>query len=132
MRKRAVAVIIRKKKILLLRRFKKGVEYFTLPGGGKRKSETPSQAAAREAKEEVCLIVRPKKFIGQIRNLGHDEYYIVMESLSGKPKLGRDLLRQTNKNNKYIIVWLRLSDFYQLTNFYPKKIQNVLAKELRN
>jgi 8-oxo-dGTP pyrophosphatase MutT (NUDIX family) len=132
MRKRAVAVIIRNKKILLLRRYKRGEEYFTLPGGGKRKNETTAEAAAREVEEEVGLIVRPKKFICKINNLGNDESYILMESLSGKPKLGRDLLRQISKNNKYFIVWLGIIDFRNLTNFYPKKIQNKLAKELGN
>lgn len=128
MRKRAVAVIIRNKKILLLRRYKRGEEYFTLPGGGKRKNETPAEAAAREAKEEVSLKVVPIKFLCRIRNLGNDESYILMGSLSGKPKLGRDLLRLISKNNKYFIVWRRLRDFYQLTNFYPKKIQILLQR----
>ena len=51
-RSRSVAVVVRNGKILMERVFYFGHEFFTLPGGGIEKDETPEAAAIRELKEE--------------------------------------------------------------------------------
>ena len=61
-RSRSVAIVIRKGKILMERVFYFGREFYTLPGGGIEKGETPEQAVLRELKEECGLdgtIARP-------------------------------------------------------------------------
>ena len=61
-RSRSVAIVIRDGKILMERVFYFGREFFTVPGGGIEKGETPEAAALRELKEECGLdgtIIRP-------------------------------------------------------------------------
>lgn len=54
-RSRSVAIVVRDGKILMERVFYFGREFFTVPGGGIEKGETPEQAALRELKEECGL-----------------------------------------------------------------------------
>lgn len=54
-RSRSVAIVVRDGKILMERVFYFGREFFTLPGGGIEKGETPKQACLRELKEECGL-----------------------------------------------------------------------------
>ena len=61
-RSRSVAIVVRDGKILMERVFYFGREFFTVPGGGIEKGETPEEAALRELKEECGLdgtIVKP-------------------------------------------------------------------------
>lgn len=61
-RSRSVAVVVRNGKILMERVFYFGREFFTLPGGGIEKDETPETAVLRELKEECGVdgtIIRP-------------------------------------------------------------------------
>ncbi len=55
MNKRAVAIIIRDGKILLIHRIKNGQEYFVFPGGGIIEHENAEDAVVREIKEELIL-----------------------------------------------------------------------------
>lgn len=48
----ALCLVVRDKKILMVRHKRNNKEYFTLPGGGIEKGETPQQAALRELQEE--------------------------------------------------------------------------------
>jgi ADP-ribose pyrophosphatase YjhB (NUDIX family) len=41
-----------------------GFRYWTFPGGGKKKNETPEAAARREAKEEVDVSLRDLVYLG--------------------------------------------------------------------
>ena len=52
-------------KILLSRRYQTGYEdgKYSLPAGHVEKGETLTQCMAREASEEIGLMVRPEKFI---------------------------------------------------------------------
>jgi 8-oxo-dGTP pyrophosphatase MutT (NUDIX family) len=74
-RSRSVAIVIRYGKILMERVFYFGREFFTVPGGGIEKGETPEEAAIRELKEECGLdgtIVKPLAV--QYKDNGSAEY----------------------------------------------------------
>ena len=74
-RSRSVAIVIRDRKILMERVFYFGREFFTVPGGGIEKGETPEEAAIRELKEECGLdgtIVKPLAV--QYKDNGSAEY----------------------------------------------------------
>ena len=52
----ALCLVVKNSKILMVKIKRPGTpEYFTLPGGGIEKGETPEQAAIRELKEDVSL-----------------------------------------------------------------------------
>lgn len=58
----AFAILEREGKILLARRFQTGYAdgYYQMPSGHIEAEELPSQAAIREAKEEVGIIISPE------------------------------------------------------------------------
>ena len=74
-RSRSVAIVVRNGKILMERVFYFGREFFTIPGGGIEKGETPEIAVLRELKEECGLdgtIVKPLSV--QYKDNGSAEY----------------------------------------------------------
>ena len=74
-RSRSVAIVVRNGKILMERVFYFGREFFTVPGGGIEKGETPEIAVLRELKEECGLdgtIVKPLSV--QYKDNGSAEY----------------------------------------------------------
>jgi 8-oxo-dGTP diphosphatase len=62
-RLRVAAVIIRKKRLLLVRHSKQEMGYFMLPGGGVMRGETMTEALSREVEEETGLQVQAGKLL---------------------------------------------------------------------
>jgi 8-oxo-dGTP diphosphatase len=76
LRERAVAVVIRRGRVLLVK--DKALTKFSLPGGGLQEGETLSQAAARELQEETGLVARKLYFIGSFRGaVSHHKAFLV-------------------------------------------------------
>ena len=63
MPQRAVGVIIKENKILLMRRMKNGQEYYVFPGGGVKEGESTETAIIREIKEELSLDAKIDKLL---------------------------------------------------------------------
>jgi 8-oxo-dGTP pyrophosphatase MutT (NUDIX family) len=84
LRERAVAVVIRRGRVLLVK--DKTLTKFSLPGGGLQEGETLSQAAARELQEETGLLARKLHFIGSFRGaVSHHKAFLV--EASGRAQL---------------------------------------------
>jgi ADP-ribose pyrophosphatase YjhB (NUDIX family) len=62
-RLRVAAVITRRRKILLVKHRKSGLEYFMLPGGGVLRGESMTEALSREVEEETGLQVQAGKLL---------------------------------------------------------------------
>ena len=93
MRNRAVAVVVRRNKVLLVR--DRGKHRFSLPGGGIRKGEPTVSAAARELYEELGLRARSVERLRHCDFRGAFNHHRVcrVEAL-GRPRLrGHELDR---------------------------------------
>ena len=88
MPQRAVGVIIKENKILLMRRMKNGQEYYVFPGGGVKEGESTETAIIREIREELSLDAKIDKLLFEIENQGRQEYYYLIKEFSGQPQLG--------------------------------------------
>ena len=62
-RPRVCAAIFRNNTILMVRHVHRGMDYWTLPGGGVHDDETLREAAAREVLEETGLQVSVARFL---------------------------------------------------------------------
>jgi 8-oxo-dGTP diphosphatase len=60
---RAAVVLICTDKIALIERHRNGRHYYVFPGGKVEAGETPARAAAREAEEELGLVVKIERTI---------------------------------------------------------------------
>ena len=119
MDKRAVAVIIKDGKVLLMRRIRDGQEYFVFPGGGVGEGENPEDAVVREIKEEFNVDIKIDKLLFQIENKGRQEFYFLVKEFTGFPEIGGEEKERTNENNQYYPVWKELSEISDLSNLYP-------------
>ena len=76
LRERAVAVVFRKGKVLLVK--DKNLVKYSLPGGGLQDGETLAQAAARELYEETGLTARKIHYIGSFKGaVSHHQAFLV-------------------------------------------------------
>ena len=88
MPQRAVGVIVKNDKVLLMRRIKDGQEYYVFPGGGVKEGESTETAIIREIKEELSLDAKIDKLLFEIENQDRQEYYYLIKEFSGQPQLG--------------------------------------------
>lgn len=105
LRNRAVAVVIRNGKVLLVR--DKGKHHFSLPGGGIRHHESTEGAAIRELFEELGLQATSREMLYVERRKDCDfsgstsRHKVVIIETEGKPKLrGHELDKFTWWNMK--------------------------------
>ena len=119
MPKRAIGIIIRNNKILLIRRIKNGKEYYVFPGGGVEE-ELIEDAATREIKEELSLNVSIDKLLFEIENQNRKEYYFLIKEFTGMLKLGGEEKERMNKDNQYYPQWVDLDRLSKLDNLYPE------------
>ena len=64
--RRAAVVVIEDDRVALIRRRRAGGEYFLFPGGGVEIGESDEDAAAREALEELGLVVDVGRLLGTV------------------------------------------------------------------
>jgi mutator protein MutT len=96
MEKLAGNLILRNKQILLL--YRKDEEYWEVPGGKVEEDESPTQAAVREAKEEIGVEIELKKpfYSGEFQK--NEEIFLwhayVSEIKNGEPDIQEDKFRE--------------------------------------
>jgi len=132
MSKRAVGVMIKNNKILLMRRVKNGQEYYVFPGGGVEQNESIKTAVIREIEEELSISPKIEKLLFEIENQGRKEYYFLIKEFSDQPKLGGEEKQRMNDNNQYYPIWIELNKLSDLDNLYPEEAKSKIIKEINN
>jgi len=129
-KERAVGVIIRNNKILLLSRIKKGWQFFCFPGGGIEPGETPERAVVREIEEECSSKNKIIKFLFKFKTEDREAYYYLIDLENEEPILGGPEINRQREENRYEFVWLDLQEFAKLENFYPPEAKEKLLSYL--
>ncbi len=126
--KRVSAIIIEKRKILLIHRTKPGKDYFVLPGGSVKESEDEISALVREIKEETNLEIEVNGLLWRIDDSfdKRTQFIYSTSKHSGKLELGSPERERHSKENKYILEWHDINDLKAI-NFFPIEIKtNIL------
>lgn len=123
--KRAVAIIIQNKKILLMHRIKNGQEYYVFPGGTIEDEETPEQTAIREIKEETSLDITLGKLLYEHEDEICYGYYFLAQNIRGQARLGGEELDRNNSDNHYALQWVDISDLANIL-IYPPEIAQAI------
>jgi len=131
MPQRAVGVIIKENKILLMRRMKNGQEYYVFPGGGVKEGESTETAIIREIREELSLDAKIDKLLFEIENQGRQEYYYLIKEFSGQPQLGGEEKQRMSADNQYYPVWIEFNELKSLDNLYPELARKKIVEILR-
>ena len=129
MNKRVRGIIIDNGKILLMYRYKNGMEYWVVPGGGIEAGESEIEALMREMKEETNLDVTVgRKVMDDVYN-GVDVSYYMIDKFDGKLELGGPEKEQLSQENVYLPKWVDISVLNELT-LYPEKLKEIIFQLL--
>ena len=111
-RYKARGIVIKNNDILVMRRYKFGVEYYTLVGGGVKEDERPEDAARREIMEESGIDVQVERQVFEEHQQEFGIQYIFLCTyIHGEPVLAPDseeawLNDHTAGRNTYQPMWL--------------------------
>ena len=137
MRTRAGVVLIEDNKVALIERHRAGLEYFVFPGGGVDESESPEQAAIREAEEELGIQVVIKQKIAEIHfGQANIHIYFLVERVSGEfgTRTGEEFTYADPydpQEGVYISIWTPLEELPQHQNVYPAELAELVAKSVK-
>ena len=136
MRIRAGIVLIQDNKVALIERHRSGLDYFVFPGGGVDEGETPAQAAAREAMEELGMevAIRQKVAVVQLGQKSRQVYFLA-EQIGGEFGTGTgeeytDADPASPEEGIYIPVWMPIDELLLHQNIYPAELARLVAQSI--
>ncbi|MBW3003753.1 NUDIX domain-containing protein [Candidatus Woesearchaeota archaeon] len=109
-------------KVLLIRRFRDGTEYYVVPGGGIEEGETPEEAGVREMKEETNLVVSGLRLLWS----APQGYCFMAGSFSGEVIMGRELVENNKDGNAYSLEWVPVNEIKNMV-VYPERINEFIS-----
>jgi GrpB-like predicted nucleotidyltransferase (UPF0157 family)/8-oxo-dGTP pyrophosphatase MutT (NUDIX family) len=123
---RAVAVVIREARVLLIRRRRGGAAYAVLPGGHVEPSESAEEPVSRELAEETTLAARIERRLWTRTDGGRPASYFLMRDVVGTAVLGGEEAVRNSEENSYQLVWAAASEF-DAVNLQPAEIRVLLT-----
>ena len=126
---RAAVIIIDRDRILLLRRIKKGKEYYVIPGGTIEDDEKLEETAVREIKEETNLNVELGDVFCRVNDFMHNGTYFLAKKFSGELMFGGPELQVMNNDNQYHLEWVHKKDLQKLL-LYPEEVKEKIIDYL--
>lgn len=128
---RAGAIVLKDGRLALIKRVRPGRTYYVIPGGTIEDGETKEQAAIREIKEDLGLVVELKRFIAQLDLEGRMQYYFLAHITGGEFGTGDGpemLGLDTNSDDgTYTPVWMPI-DQLLANRVYPQLIIELVAR----
>jgi 8-oxo-dGTP pyrophosphatase MutT (NUDIX family) len=123
MRNRSGIVLIEDDKLALIERHRAEAHYYSFPGGGIDKGESPEEAAIREAEEELGIVVDIRQKVAVVVVWEKTQHYFLAEKISGEfgSGTGEEYGEYNPEHGTYHPIWMPLADV--LTH-------NVLPREL--
>lgn len=134
---RARALIIHNGHVLLIRRIKKGIKFYTFPGGHVEEGESDREGLIREVKEETSLNVVPGEILKEVINRKDDIVRLFRcEVVGAKPEtlpevkmIGEEVDRST-KENQYHLKWVPVESFPKKGVILARNI-SIMPREVR-
>jgi predicted acetyltransferase/ADP-ribose pyrophosphatase YjhB (NUDIX family) len=125
---RAVAVVVRGHKLLVIARVLDGFAYAVLPGGRIEAGETPEEAAVRELAEECSMAGHAVRRLFDGDHGGRPASYVLVEA-EGEPVLGGDEARADSPDDSYRPLWATEPELAML-RLLPEGIADLVAAEV--
>jgi 8-oxo-dGTP diphosphatase len=130
----ARGIIIHNGQILLMERWRPGIHYFSIPGGGIEKGETPEQTVAREIEEETTVIAKVDRKVIEMRDGETSHEIFLCEYISGQPHLPQhapEYLHMSD-DNRFKPGWMSVSNLPDLPFTYWQPVKKPLVEGMRN
>ncbi|HSX42591.1 MAG TPA: NUDIX domain-containing protein [Candidatus Saccharimonadales bacterium] len=130
----ARGIIIRDDELLLIERWRDGLHYFSVPGGGIEAGETPEQTVVRELAEETGCVVRPvRKLYFLTLADGNQSHIFLCNYVSGEAHLPPDAPEaQARPDNKFLPRWVPLSDLARAPFLVWEPVRKQLVHDMEH
>jgi ADP-ribose pyrophosphatase YjhB (NUDIX family)/predicted acetyltransferase len=123
---RAVAVVERDGKVLVIRRHLDGRDYAVLPGGGVEDGETPERAVLRELAEECTLEGEVAELLHEGDHGGRHAWYFRVTGVEGDPVLGGEEAEDQDETNQHHPMWASAKDL-ELMGLLPEGLTELVV-----
>ena len=129
MRIRSGIILIEDDKLALIERHRAGLHYFTFPGGGVDKGESPEQAAIREAEEELGIQVEIKQKVADVHFGERPQYYFLAKRFGGEfgTGTGEEYGEFNPVHGSYQPMWVSLEDVKN-KNVVPRELADLVVR----
>ncbi len=107
-------------------------EYYIVPGGGKKKTETLEEAVIREIKEEFSVDVKINGYVGKDENDKTVAHFFDCSIINGVLKLGGEELKKCSNENYYEIRKVNIKSLEEIDILSPEMIIKAYNKEYLN
>jgi 8-oxo-dGTP diphosphatase len=129
MRNRAGVILIKDNKLALIERHRSERHYFSFPGGGIDKGESPREAAIREAEEELGIVVEIKQKVAMVVLWEKTQHYFLAENFRGEfgTGTGDEYGEYNPKHGTYHPLWMPLEDV-STNNVLPRELADLVVR----
>lgn len=126
-------IVVHDGKVLLMERWRPGLHYFSIPGGGIEKGETPEHTTVRELLEETSIKVEIDRLV-LVMETDIRHYIYLCKYISGVPELAPDSPEAiyANEDNNWKPGWVPITDVSDILFTYWKPISEELINGLMN
>lgn len=130
MRARVVLYNPKLDSILLIHRHKAGRDYWVIPGGGAKQSETPRQTAIREINEELMIKLVPQE-LHKLLVVNSEFIFLAQIKQTFAPEISGEEKQRATNDNVYQPAWVLQSDLTKINLMPPdigEKIQSAIKQ----
>lgn len=127
------AIVIKDGHLLLMERWRDGLHYFSIPGGGIDPGEHPEDAALRELKEETSVSAGIDRLVYEMHDAAgpHHHYFYLCTYLTGEPHLPADSEEaRQGPHNRFRPVWLPANELVNIEFNYWEPIRKLLIHDV--
>jgi 8-oxo-dGTP diphosphatase len=128
-------LIIHNGKMLLMERWRDGSHYFSIPGGGIEKGETPEQATKRELHEELGVRIQIIRKLYEVHIQDSLHFIFLCAYLDGEPQLhpeSPEAMEHANGKNLFKPGWVEIKSIDSIPLLYWEPIREVLSNDLKS
>jgi 8-oxo-dGTP pyrophosphatase MutT (NUDIX family) len=129
----ARGIVVHDSQILLMERWRGELHYFSIPGGGIEKGETPEETVVRELNEETTITVNVGRQVLEMRDGGFTHKIYLCEYVDGEPHLPPHAPEaQHGQGNQFKPGWQPVATIPNLPFTYWQPLQQALVDGLRD
>lgn len=127
-------LIVHNGKVILMERWRDGLHYFSIPGGGVEPGESPEEATVRELHEELGINASIVRKLYEITIAGTKHHIYLCKYLNGEASLqpnSPEAIAHAGSGNLYKPIWVDIVEVKDLPFIYWEPLKPQLVQDLQ-